>query len=101
MRGQSSVSTDPATNGGRIGLVHDFGRFGLGLKPATSVDQAGGMESQYGPARHADTLARHGAKHQGAGRKARPVYHHAVTRLAQVVEHINELTDFSAPTAEK
>jgi hypothetical protein len=28
------VPTDPATNGGRIGLIHDLSGLGLGMKPA-------------------------------------------------------------------
>ena len=58
------------------------------------------MESQYGTARHADTLVRHQAQHQRAGRQARPVDHDAVTRLAQVIEQFDEVPDLAAPTAE-
>jgi hypothetical protein len=70
------------------------------MKPAASIDQSRGMESQHSPARHTDAISRHRADHQCAGRQARSVDHDAVTRFTQVIEHINELTDLSATTAE-
>ena len=41
-----AVPTDPTTNAGRIGLIHDFGRFRLDVKPAARVDQSRGMKSR-------------------------------------------------------
>jgi hypothetical protein len=61
------------------------------MKPAVPINQSRGMETEYGPAGHADAVLGHGAQHQRAGRQARTVNHDAITRLAQALKHINEL----------
>jgi hypothetical protein len=69
------------------------------MKSATSIDQARRMESQYRPARHADAVLGHCTQHERAGRQAWRVDHDAVTRFAQVIEQLDEVTDLAAPTA--
>ena len=60
------MPTDPITNGGWIGLIHDLTGIRVGMKLAVAIDQACGVESRYGPARYADAIVWYRAHHKRA-----------------------------------
>jgi len=81
LRRQAAARVDPLPHMLRIHVPQRLRADGARHRLAVRAGHPGGVEAKRGPPCHADTVARDDAEHQRAGRQARPVDHHPLTRV--------------------
>ena len=78
---EAAAPGDPALHVRRIDRHQQLRAAAVGDGPAVLAVMPGGMKAEPRAPRHADALTRDDAEHQRAGRKARPVDDHLLTRI--------------------